>query len=176
MVQMVINQPPSPKLRNNITPLTAFTQQKPENPLTYLFTQQEEAEAVKTLTMVKARQLMHHEAIAKSISSMHRKVAATANARREEQTRRHNKSTNVRSINFDVGDYVLVGCPQPQKVNKLTVTWSGPAKVIKFIPPLVAQTEDLLSGTLREIHVSRMKFYDNAFLDVNEDLTDCLKD
>ena len=176
MVQMVINQSPSPKLGNNITPLTAFTQQKPENPLTYLFTQQGEAEAVKTLTMVKARQLMHHEAIAKSISSMHRKVAATANARREEQTRRHNKSTNVRSINFEVGDYVLVGCPQPQKVNKLTVMWSGPAKVTKFISPLVAQTEDLLSGKLREIHVSRMKFYDNAFLDVNEDLTDYLKD
>ena len=54
--------------------------------------------------------------------------------------------------------------------------WSGPAKVTKFISPLVAQTEDLLSGKLREIHVSRMKFYDNAFLDVNEDLTDYLKD
>ena len=99
---MVINQSPSPKLGNNITPLTSFTQQKPEKPLTYLFTQQGEAEAVKTLTMVNARQIMHHEAIAKSIGSMHRKVAANENARRKEQTRRHNKSTNVRSINFEL--------------------------------------------------------------------------
>ena len=158
MVQMVINQSPSPKLGNNITPLAEFTKQKPENPLTYLFTQQGEAEAVKTLTMVKALQLMHHEAIVNSIDSMYRKVASTANARREEQTRRYNKSTNLRSINFEVGDYVLVGCPKPQKVNKLTVMWSGTAKAIKFILSLVAQTEDLLSGKLREIHVSRMKF------------------
>ena len=38
----------------------------------------------------------------------------------------------------------------------------------KSISPLVAQTEDFLSDKLREIHVSRMKFYDNAFLGVNK--------
>ena len=48
--------------------------------------------------------------------------------------------------------------------------------MIKFISPLVAQTEDLLSDKLLEIHVSRMKFYDNAFLNVNEELADYLKD
>ena len=65
-----------------------------------MFTQQGEAKAVKTLPMVKARQLMLYEAIAQPIDSMHRKVTASANARKEEQTRRNNKSTNVQSMNF----------------------------------------------------------------------------
>lgn len=49
---------------------------------------------------------------------MHRKITATASARKEEQTERHSKCTNVQSINFEDGDYVLVRCPQPQKVCK----------------------------------------------------------
>lgn len=41
--------------------------------------------------------------------------------------------------------------------------------------PLVSQTEDILSRKFREIHVSRLIIYENAFLDVIEDLTDYLE-
>lgn len=41
--------------------------------------------------------------------------------------------------------------------------------------PLVSQTEYLLAGKLREIHVSRLKFYDNSVLNVGEELKEYLK-
>ena len=93
--KMAINQTPSPKMADKTIPLAAFTQQKHEKPLTHMFTQQGEAKAVNTLTMVMARKLMLYEAIAQPIDSMHRKVTASANARRVEQTRRRNNSTHV---------------------------------------------------------------------------------
>ena len=66
--------------------------------------------------------------------------------------------------------------PTATGVNKIPITWPGPAKVEKLVSLLVARTEDLPAGKLQEIHVSRMKFYDNALLNVNKDLTDHLTD
>ena len=82
--------------------------------------------------------------------------------------------TNVTAINFDIGDFVLIGCPQPQKVNKLTVTCTGPARVLGFTTPLVAKIQNLVDGKLRDIHVSRLKFYNSATLDVTEELKEHL--
>ena len=124
--------------------------------------------------MVKAAQLIEHERIHNAIEKMHRDVAKASSAKRAAQIERHNKATNVRSVNFDVGDFVLIGCPQPQKVNKLSVTWSGPARVMKFITPLVASVQNLVDRKVRDIHVSRLRFYNSAALDVSDELRDYL--
>ena len=93
----------------------------------------------KTLSLVKAAQLIEFEKIHDTIQEMHRLVSAASQAKRAAKIGRHNKAPNVTAINFDVGDFVLTGCPQPQKVNKLTVTWAGPARVLGFTTPLVAK-------------------------------------
>ena len=59
-------------------------------------------------------------------------------------------------------------------MNKLTVTWSGPARVLRFTTPLVAKIQNLVDGKVRDIHVSRLKFYNSATLDVTEELKEHL--
>ena len=105
---------------------------------------------------------------------MNRRVYTASQAKRAAEIARHNKATNVTAINFDAGDFVLIGCPQPQKVNKLTVTWTGPARGLGFTTPLVAKTQNLVDGKVKDIHVSRLKFYNSATLDVTDELKEHL--
>ena len=83
---------------------------------------------------------------------MHRRVYTASQAKRAAEIARHNKATNFTAINFDAGDCVLIGCPQPQKVNKLTVTWTGPARGLGFTTPLAAKTQNLVDGKVNNIH------------------------
>ena len=174
-IQRVLNHSPSPKLGSVTAPITAFTMQQPDNTLNFLVDEVSEATTIKTLTMVKARQLMQLHTLQDAMDSMHKSVVLTATKARADAVARHNAQTNVQSTNFTVGDYVLVGCPQPHKQNKLAVTWTGPARVLKLITPLVAQVQDLTTGRTKEIHASRLKFYDNTKLNVTEELTTYLK-
>ena len=100
--------------------------------------------------------MIEFEKIHDAIHEMHRRVSAASQAKRAAEIERHNKATNVTVINFDIGDFVLIGCPQPQKVNKLTVTWTGPARVLWFTTPLVSKIQNLVDGKVRVIHVSRL--------------------
>lgn len=106
---------------------------------------------------------------------MHKSVTLTANLARADTIARHNAKTNVQQINFTPGDFVLVGCPQPQKQSKLAVTWTGPARVTQLTSPLVAQVQDLTTGKVKEIHASRLKFYDNSSLNITEELKEHLQ-
>lgn len=171
-VQMILIQSPSPKLGKDIAPITAFTQQLPEHPLTYLLKVEGKQTTVSTLSMAKACQLMEHEKVQSAMQQMHRTITNNSKKRRQKAVDLHNSRTNVQKINFCEGDYVLIGCPQPnKKSHKLTVTWSGPARVVGFASPSVARVEDLLNNKVREIHVSRLKFYTNESLEVDEELT-----
>ena len=55
------------------------------------------------------------------------------------------------------------------------MTWTGPARVVKLTTPQVAQVEDLTTGKVRDIHTSRLKFYEQSSLNITEELTDYLK-
>ena len=104
---------------------------------------------------------------------MHCRVYTASQAKRAAEIARHNKATNVTAINFDDGEFVLISVPTPQKVNKRTVTWTGPARGLYFTTPLVAKTQILVDGKVKDIHVSRLKFYNSATLDVTDELKEC---
>ena len=128
-IQSVLNNSITDKLGKNIAPITAFTILPPMNPLAELFPAALQSTEVKTLTLAKAAQLIDFEKIHDAINNMHRRVSTASQAKRAAEIARHNKETHITAINFDAGDFVLIGSPQPQKVNKLTVTWTGPARV-----------------------------------------------
>ena len=173
-IQSVLNNSITDKLGKNIAPITAFTMLPPMNPLAELFPATLQSTEVKTLTLARAAQLIEFEKIHDAINNMHRRVSTASQAKRAAEIARHNKATNITAINFDAGDFVLIGCPQPQKVNKLTVTWTGPARVLGFTTPLVAKTQNLVDGKVKDIHVSRLKFYNSATLDVTDELKEQL--
>ena len=79
------------------------------------------------------------------------------------------QQTSPPSILMPVTLYLL-DVPNPKKVNKLTVTWTGPARGLGFTTPLVAKTQNLVDGKVKDIHVSRLKFYNSATLDVTDKL------
>ena len=172
-VQRVLNHSPSPKLDNQ-SPITVFTSQSPDDSLAFIH-EDPKPSPVKTLSMVQARQLVQLQSIQKAMTEMHKSVVQSAQSQRAAEVERHNRRTNVQKVNFTTGDFVLVGCPQPSKQPKLAVTWTGPARVVKLTTPQVAQVEDLTSGLVKDIHTSRLKFYEQSSLDVTEDLTDYLK-
>ena len=98
---------------------------------------------VESQTFDRSFKLDRVERIHDAINGMHRRVSPASQSKRAAEIARHNKATNVTAINFDAGDFVLIGCPQPQKVNKLTVTWTGPAKGLGFTTPLFRQDPKL---------------------------------
>ena len=118
---------------------------------------------------------MHIRKTQDALEAMHKTIVETANNKRAAEVERHNQQTNVQPINFSTGDFVLIGCPQKTKSPKLSVTWTGPARVVKMNTPSTAHVEDLITRKVLEIHTTRLKFYHNQFLEVTEQLTDYLK-
>ena len=89
------------------------------NPLAELLPAEMASTELKTLSLAKAAQLIELEKIHDAIHEMLRRVSAASQAKRAAEIERHNKETNVTAINFDVGDFVLIGRSQPKKMNKL---------------------------------------------------------
>ena len=46
--------------------------------------------------------------------------------------------------------------------------------MLGFTTPLVAKTQNLVDGKVKDIHVSRLKFYNSATLDVTDELKENL--
>jgi Integrase core domain len=118
IVQSLLNSTPSTKLGGR-SPLTVFTMLPAENPvLTCLPKGPVEATSLETL---RAEQCLNMTELQTVVGNMHKEVAATAEHLRERAVRVYNQRTNVQPINFGIGDYVLVGTVQRQKLPKLVV-------------------------------------------------------
>jgi hypothetical protein len=106
---------------------------------------------------------------------MRKEVAAMADQLRERAVLVHNQRTNVQLIKFDVGDYVLVGTVQRQKLPKLVVLWQGPYRALRFENEQVLEIEHLLSGKRKTVHCTRIKFYHDSSRGVTEELKNHLQ-
>ena len=73
-----------------------------------------------------------------------------------------------------VGDYVLHANTYRKNVPKLSVVWRGPYRVTSTCGPLVFQIEDLLTGKKLEAHATRLRYYSDKNLDVDECIMDAL--
>jgi hypothetical protein len=115
-----------------------------ENPaLTCLPKDPKEATSLETL---RAEQCLNMTELQTIVGNMHKEVAATADHLREKAVGVHSQRNNMQPINFDIGDYVLVGTVQRQKLLKLVVLWQGPYRAVRFENEQVLEVEHLLSG------------------------------
>jgi Integrase core domain/Chromo (CHRromatin Organisation MOdifier) domain len=167
IVQSLLNSTPSTKLGGR-SPLTVFTMLPAENPVLICLPKGPvEAASLETL---RAEQCLNVTELQTVVGNMHKEVAATADHLREKAVRVHNQRTNMQLINFDIGDYVLVGTVQRQKLPKLVVLWQGPYRAVRFENEQVLEVEHLLSGKRKTVHCTRIKFYHDASLGVTEEL------
>jgi hypothetical protein len=78
-------------------------------------------------------------------------------------------------VKYSIGGIVLVGTVRRSNLPKLFVTWLGPYRSVRFEHQQVLEEEHLLSGKRKKVHVTRVKFYRDASLEVTEELISFLE-
>ncbi|POM77486.1 hypothetical protein PHPALM_5120 [Phytophthora palmivora] len=103
-----------------------------------------------------------------SLAEMHAEVADKKERRRLYQ---QSEKKGV-MCNFSVGDYVLWSRVDSRlKGGKLLVRWVGPFRITEA-RPYSFMVQHLLSGKEYEVHGSRLKFFEDSTLNVNEELVE----
>ena len=98
---------------------------------------------------------------------MHKEIVTLS----EKERNRHRKRLEDRKrLNFGIGDYVLVGIPEPKTGQKLCLKWRGPYRILQSARGYVFTLEDLISGDQKSVHGDRVRFYDDRFLHVTEEM------
>jgi hypothetical protein len=123
------------------------------------------------LDFIKAQKLMEVKELSKSVTEIHEQVADKATRdRKAAAIQKHNNKTQVRSRNFQVGDYVLVAEHRKSSVSKLQVKWKGPRRVASVESDYVFVVENLLTKELKAEHATRLRFYKDKELRVTAEL------
>jgi hypothetical protein len=73
------------------------------------------------LDSIKAQKIMRVEKLSKAMTEIHAQVAEKATRDRKASIQKHNDKTQVRSPNFQVGDYLLVAEHRKSGMSKLQV-------------------------------------------------------
>ena len=100
----------------------------------------------------------------------HTATSAARSRKRQQSIDSYNSRTNVQPVNFEVGKYVLVADVQASVGSKLKVQWKGPFRVVRLPSAYVSTVQDLISGNERDVHNTRINFYSDSQLNVNEEL------
>jgi RNase H-like domain found in reverse transcriptase/Reverse transcriptase (RNA-dependent DNA polymerase)/Integrase zinc binding domain/Chromo (CHRromatin Organisation MOdifier) domain len=167
LVQAILNNSPSPRLGGS-APLTVFTGHDVDNPLAAALHELEIESA--SLSFIRAQQLVHMEAMRESLDSLHLQAQQQATRRRQQAVERHNRLTNVRSPNFEVGDFVLVAAIMKGLSHKFAIRWQGPRRIVRFESPSVAEVEHLSTKKIKAVHCTRLKLYSEGARHNVEDL------
>lgn len=167
IVQSVLNNTPSPH-RNNIEPVTAFTGLPAGTPLLSISPRPPAEEL--SITEIRARQLMQMESLRTSMDAVHKQIHDTARSRREQQRNSIRKKRSVHTVNFALGDYVLVAKREFMMGEKLSLRWRGPKRIVGILSDYVFDVEDLRNGKVGPVHAQRLRFYHDASLNVTAEL------
>lgn len=167
IVQMILNHSPSPSL-GGVAPITAMTGLKAMSPMgTFIVPG---AIEVTTLTDIKVKQKTNFDTLQRALDNMHRQMKAANERARKRCRHAHDKKRGTAIAQFDVGDVVLYVDVWQHTREKLRVKWCGPAQITSTVSNWIFEIQNLVTGTRKEAHASRLKFYANSSLEVNEDL------
>lgn len=117
LVQYYLNNSILPRLGDRC-PLTAFSGHPQDSPLSCILLESEETVIVQTIEDVRKAQAINISRVQDFIESMHRDVKERSDKKKKAAIESHNRKTNVRSVNFTLGDYVLRGALQRQRGSK----------------------------------------------------------
>ncbi|ETV93766.1 hypothetical protein H310_12332 [Aphanomyces invadans] len=110
------------------------------------------------------------KAMVMALDNMYEQVALKS-AKKRALNRDRRATKKVASMTqFDVGDFVLYLDVCSMTHAKLSVTWRGPAQVVRVISDWIYEIQNLITGVAREAHRSRLKFYADSSLDMSEEL------
>lgn len=146
------------------SPQEVFASHKPKHPLL----RSEEVgplplskfKEVSSLEEVRARQLIDIERCQEALDSMHRDVGLRSKKNRERPRQRHNSKTNVKLINFQKCDFVLIRRAVRSK-HKIDHIWKGAKRILEVILGLVYDVVDIFGEEPKRerVHAKRMVLY-----------------
>lgn len=169
LVQSAINHMPADRSAGQ-SPSAVFTSGRDCTPLSALVATVDIRE--ESVEAIKAIQAEHAQKVRAALKVMHKDVAAAAEHRRTRARDRRGKKTHVRLPTFSLGDFVLVG-RVAQAPNKLTLHWTGPARIVAVINDYLFEVQQLVEpyGTSKH-HASRLQMYHEGGRDVTVDLVE----
>lgn len=108
----------------------------------------------------------HYEALRTSLKAMHRHVAEQRERRRQQNMQRH----RGQQCEFSVGDFDLWARVDARlSHDKLLARWVGPFEVTEALTHSFV-VRNIINGQQVEVHGSRLKFFCESELDVNDEL------
>ena len=158
VVQSTLNQTPSPQ-RGNYAPVTAFTGAQPTPPIaTFIRTTTTKPMSISD---IQKDRTLNIDSLKTFIADLHPIVQSAVSTNR---SRGREAAGRGQLPNFTEGDYVLVARDDLTAGEKLSLRWRGPRRIIKAINDYVYQVEDLRNGELQDVHITRLKFYHDKYL------------
>lgn len=122
-----------------------------------------------TLSNLTATREATFASLREALDNMHKSVGQASRAARAKGRKNYHKAGMI-VAQYDVGDYVLYVDVWAHTRAKLSVKWCGPAQVVNAVSAWIFTVKNLITGDLREVHASRLKFYSDDILDVTEEL------
>ena len=158
LLQSALNNSPSPQ-RKNFSPVTIFTGLTPTLPLSsYELPSPGE---IQTLDAVKLTRLLEVDKVRALLDDIHPLVAVTLETERE---RARKSQSRGKLPHFEIGDYVLVAREDFGASKKLCLRWRGPRQITAIVFPFVYTVRDLRNDHLDDIHICRLRYYQDSSL------------
>ena len=167
MVQGALNNSKLKRLQDKC-PLEIFTGHRQDSPVTSIAAKIEGTTIVKSMTEQRLESILKTSTMHEKLQDMHRKIAESTSRRRRNAVEAHNRRTNIRPVNFAVGDFVLRG--ETKTGPKLRLKWTGPYRVVECQSEFLFRIEDLSSGQKHTAHGRRLKLFRNADYEILEDI------
>jgi Integrase core domain len=139
LVHSALNHSPSPQ-RGNVAPITPFTGLPASSPLLALVSEDQAKPA--TLTEIEAQRALHLETIRPALDAIHKRCLDSAAAHRTSWRSKRNSKRGTSPPKFDVGDFVLIAQRDTQSINKLSLRWRGPRRIVRVLSDHVYEIED----------------------------------
>lgn len=109
-----------------------------------------------------------------ALDDMHREVSYETSKARSRRKLSHNKKTNAKECNFSVGDFVLRGTVQRYESKSAIMRRKGPYQVVTVLSNHLYELQDLRTKEKAVVHGSRIKFFRNKDLEVDEKVLEYL--
>ena len=99
----------------------------------------------------------HIDELRAALDEMHKTASETSAKQRatKKQQRKYRRTPN-----FGMGDYVLVGVPEPDKMTgrKLCLRWRGPYRITELMSDYVFEVQNIIDHSKRCVHVYQLIF------------------
>ncbi|XXQ36816.1 Integrase catalytic domain-containing protein [Plasmodiophora brassicae] len=157
---------------NGNAPVTVMMGRQPDNPLKQVFKRPgDEKYGEATLSKEHIQELVMQ--LQTSLNEMHKGAVQQSKKIRAVHRKRSDAYRRATAPNFQIGDYVLIGLPEPGKVpgKKLFMKWRGLYQITDSHENYTYEVRNMFNETdTRTVHGDRVRLYEHGKVNATEEL------